>query len=563
MTGERAKSGALAKHLKQYFPQEFLHVVTSPTSRALEHKPKGGQMRFVGGQMVADKGGKWKHKSMQSAAKEFELPVGTTLLLFFPEIFDRATLKLDPRFQYEYKGANGKTYVGVKTPCPFCHSNKHVHFQQKTGYQSGRHRSIAVFRGNRIPIYSFRLTCTSTSCSGDPNGARKSGDSSDLVGQSTVVAYSDKVFPMYPDAIKRRYSEYLFTEAEDGAGGAILFNRALAYEVLKDETNFSELLRHMNEAFDRCLLAAIGAYVDFTKTQSNDSSCPWPDFDVESYRKAFAPPSSVNTIIKIFHQSFALIFPALKRDLFSRLPGNSVKMDGTFRFLKKTMNDKQSSEETKCLHVIWDQYGYVLSWAFAGPENDECFQRMMYHLRLRCERVGKEHVNAVKAAFSDTCCQGLQDVTDHWITYIWPECKRAPYRDLFHAIKRVSDATQPHHELGEPFNKLLSASILEWDETSKKHVANLFIKKERRKLVPELAREEVVKRPLYKKKVKNYTPSKDSMEAALREAYTNIEKEDLRLKTEATLNGGGYLPFLKKGELGLEQRERWRTCWPM
>jgi hypothetical protein len=33
----------------------------------------------------------------------------------------------------------------------------------------------------------------------------------------------------------------MFTDAEDGHGGAVRFTNSLADEVLKDETNFSEL----------------------------------------------------------------------------------------------------------------------------------------------------------------------------------------------------------------------------------------------------------------------------------------------------------------------------------
>jgi hypothetical protein len=234
----------------------------------------------------------------------------------------------------------------------------------------------------------------------------------------------------------------MFADAEDGKGGAVMFTKTLADEVMKDETNFSELERHMDDAFNRSLDSIISSYVRFTKCQPSD--IPWPDISMESFRNVFSPPK-IKKLIQIFHNAFDLIFPYLQRDLFSRVPGKSIKMDGTFQFLKKTRNDEQSSGKNTCLNVVWGEYGHVLSWAFDSSENAECFQRLNFYLRKRCEILGESPKN-VRAAFSDTCCQGLKNPEDHWITDIWPGCKRAPHKDIFHALKKISGATQPHHE---------------------------------------------------------------------------------------------------------------------
>ena len=71
-------------------------------------------------------------------------------------------------------------------------------------------------------------------------------------------------------------------------------------------------------------------------------------------------------------------------------------------------------------------------------------------------------------------------------------------------MKKVTEATQPHHELGEPFCKLISASLLQYDESSTKHVANYFIKKERKNIALELAQEQVLKKAEYRKKNKEF-----------------------------------------------------------
>ena len=48
-------------------------------------------------------GGKWKHDNMLLAAKEFEVPASTKMLLFFPEIFDRDLLRKDPKFHFQLR----------------------------------------------------------------------------------------------------------------------------------------------------------------------------------------------------------------------------------------------------------------------------------------------------------------------------------------------------------------------------------------------------------------------------------------------------------------------------
>ena len=539
---------ALVDHLNQHFPQRAIHHATAPESRALQLKAaKRGQqiLNFgpAGAAPAAVKEREWKLERQELVAREFEVPSSTKILLFFPEIFDRAILKKDPRFHFKYTDNSGNPKTGYKTPCPYCGTNKFVSFDKKTGYKLGKHRSIADYRG-RTPIHCFVIKCSNIECSG---GSPKAGDSSDKVSDHTVQATSPLVYNNYPQELRDKYAKELYTEAEDGSGGAILFTKQLAAEILRDETNFSQLTRHMNEAHARAKAEAIASYVAFIKTQEGGNF--WPDFNADNFDRLFGPPS-VNTIIRIFHKAFDLIKPYLQRDLFSRPPTRSIAMDGTFRYLSRTMNDKQSTEETKCLHMIYDQYGRAISWAMAGPENDECFQRLCWHLRKRAEMLGDGHLEAVTVAYSDTCCQMLKDPTTHWITKIFPNVMRAPYRDIFHAMKKVTDATQPHHELGPMFSQLMSRSLIQYDPASISHAAKLYQKKSSSKLAIEVAKDQVLKHKAYRRKIKNYAPPKAEVETALRKAYTKIEKEDIRLKNEAQLNGEGYLSFVLSAKAG-------------
>ncbi len=226
-------------------------------------------------------------------------------------------------------------------------------------------------------------------------------------------------------------------------------------------------------------------------------------------------------------------------------------MDGTFEYLSKTMNDREGEAELDCMHVIWGEYGHILSWAFGENESDECYQRLLYFLRQRCERLGLEHVQAVKAAYSDTCCQGLKDPTTHWITQVFPNVPRAPYRDNFHAMKKVTDATQPHHELKLPFTQYMKGAFTHYDEQSKNHVAGLYMKKCKHTVSHEVAKEQMLKRKEYVKKVKKLNPDKAVIKQRVEEAWTKISLEDQGLKARAELNGEGYLPFILSAKKGV------------
>jgi hypothetical protein len=81
-----------------------------------------------------------------------------------------------------------------------------------------------------------------------------------------------------------------------------------------------------------------------------------PTIDTANFQSVVLP-SKWTTIRDIFDRAFDLICPYyLMRGLFSRIPGGSVKLDGTFEFLSKTRNDEFSLVETKCLHIVWGEH---------------------------------------------------------------------------------------------------------------------------------------------------------------------------------------------------------------
>jgi hypothetical protein len=108
---------------------------------------------------------------MMKAAKEFEVPASTRIFLFFPEIFDREILFNQPEYHFEYE-KNDMGFTGLKTPCPWYKSNKHIVFSDKSSYMAGRHGTIADYR-SMVPIYCHRISFEKKECSGDPNSKKE------------------------------------------------------------------------------------------------------------------------------------------------------------------------------------------------------------------------------------------------------------------------------------------------------------------------------------------------------------------------------------------------------
>ena len=72
----------------------------------------------------------WTKATMELTAREFEVPAGTQFVLVMPEIFHRDILKKYERYRY------GKANNKIRTPCPWCKSNKHVVYKSFTSRKS-------------------------------------------------------------------------------------------------------------------------------------------------------------------------------------------------------------------------------------------------------------------------------------------------------------------------------------------------------------------------------------------------------------------------------------------
>lgn len=180
----------------------------------------------------------------------------------------------------------------------------------------------------------------------------------------------------------------------------------------------------------------------------------------------------------------------------------------------RTLDDEDSEEEIKVLCIVCGKFGHILLWFFCSAEGSKIFQRMNFLLKRRCEMLdrfdrergiineGLSRVDSVEAGYSDVCCEGCADVSNHWFTKIWPNPKRAPYRDLFHAEKKVNDALLNFHPLRNTFVTMFSCACLEYCESSKNWVLQHYKKKAKntKGLTDELLKIDMMKKAAMRKK---------------------------------------------------------------
>jgi hypothetical protein len=110
----------------------------------------------------------------------------------------------------------------------------------------------------------------------------------------------------------------------------------------------------------------------------------------------------------------------------------------------------------------------VLSFAQLGTEDNLVFERLFHLLHKWVLRIGGEaEAEKLIAVYSDTCCQNHTNPKNHFITKTFPNCKRAPLKDVFHAIKLVLyETTGFGHSLHNAFRDGLWEAILKWERES-------------------------------------------------------------------------------------------------
>ena len=564
------QGAALEKHFEEHFPQRFVIITGPPRLRAIKYKeaPTSRQTTLFAfstkrattaaaasatsqqqpGATTRSIKPAWSSQTMALAAREFEVPEGSRFIFLWPDLFDRDILSCLSSFRRPYS-ANGTKHVGVLTPCPGCNSNMHLHPASNWNCQKGSVRRILDTKG---PLFfvSPGYTCTNPQCQN-----RKSS--------KNFSPLTPDVWKRYPEELRERYSEYVYTAVADGAGGELLVSEEFCLSILDDSILFDAKEREYEEEFHRSKCRAVRDYKAFVQAEmlynetnkhnpvpvqaGEDFASMWPLFGEKRYDDDFQYPKA-NKIRKVFEAAFKLVEKFLLQDLFSRTPGTFISWDATFKFLMRTMDDEESDEENNALHVIWGKYGHILSFAFAGSEQDRVFQRLQYFIRERCRRIGgDEEVDKVQYAYSDTCCGGLKNPDLHWFLKVWPGAICAPKKDLFHGFNTMTAfTTGPSHDLNGLFAADLSRRCLLFDDIGKTAAAHRYIVKKNANLTVELAREQVMKEKGYKKTIKNYVPCGRILAVEIRDAFINICRLDDQRAAQAQAANKGYKKYVKK-----------------
>ena len=155
----------------------------------------------------------------------------------------------------------------------------------------------------------------------------------------------------------------------------------------------------------------------------------WPAWRLPKMSASLLHPTALNlrSILIALHRQLE---PWLLGDMVRRSPGKGASSDGTFRLMMRTRTDGKV-----LLLIIGDDHT-VTAWYVCRSESWNELLPALLFLRARLERLGTLHMLAYW--WSDLCCHGATDVTQHVLCTIFPSVKRAPYRDCFHAINAVN-----------------------------------------------------------------------------------------------------------------------------
>jgi hypothetical protein len=129
---------------------------------------------------------------------------------------------------------------------------------------------------------------------------------------------------------------------------------------------------------------------------------------------------------------------------------------------------------------------------------------------------------------------------------MFPNVKVAPRKDIFHALKMVTEATRgPSHDLHRRFVRDLSKAVLGFaEESAVKAVKEL--QQENPNLTPHEAKEEVLSSKKWKKKMYNYTIPIEKAAKNIQKCYARVKQDSKKLQTIAELEGKGYVSYIRR-----------------
>jgi hypothetical protein len=231
---------------------------------------------------------------------------------------------------------------------------------------------------------------------------------------STFTTYSGPLWRQYPELLKKRYASYI-SKVEDRTTNCMV-SPGFADRLMYHKGTFDSFCNQMRSAMDERCKAAYRGYYTFVREQReimaslrkpkgmSDANfeyyqtMKWPGFSNKRIQEYFYVPA-LPTCIKFFDKIYEGIEPYLYQDLLcSRLPGQILRVDGTFNIMSKTMDLASTEEENNCQVKIHGEYNHIVSFAQCGAESNHVKERLLYFLREKMMRLGgQEAVDAVLA----------------------------------------------------------------------------------------------------------------------------------------------------------------------
>jgi hypothetical protein len=203
---------------------------------------------------------------------------------------------------------------------------------------------------------------------------------------------------------------------------------------------------------------------------------------------------------------------------------------------KTSMNDIYCDADLNAMNITQGQFGHILFFGFMEGERQKNNMRIHYILRKRNEALfDMSKVMEVHVGISDVCCEQLADPQKkHWFQQLWPGAKGWPRKDMFHAMKLVTESLKQDGVLYWSFRTAFNAICMKYDQDRQKVVARYYVKKENLKGVdPETVIDAMMRKKVYRKKIQNRVtdPTKQHLEGMhLSNRFQNLDEEKAQEK---------------------------------
>jgi hypothetical protein len=236
---------------------------------------------------------------------------------------------------------------------------------------------------------------------------------------SSFTGHQSRVIRALPKAARQLLCGF---EMFDQKGGC---TTALAERVITARTPLAETAAALRNEFQLRQKALLVRYHRFAKAEMQREQkkhavvAKWPPFTLPELSCSLLVPSARNLrrVILNFHATWK---PYLLADMVRRTPGEGISSDGTFRLMMRTRSDG------KVLILFIGDDHTIVSWYVCQSESWTELKPGLLFLKERLRRFNC--LENLKYWWSDRCCDGAINVTQHLLVELFPGIERAPFK---------------------------------------------------------------------------------------------------------------------------------------